>query len=447
MFDISVPKFSKAVQDEKFAELFKLKKIPEKTKEELARYQKVREELILNNIGLSILIAKRYCEKFHMQDSFDDITSECIYALEVAIDTFDDEKGSHFSSFFCKSADHHLTKLYHKSKIDALTAFDIEPTEYRHAKNGDEMVKNFDLDWLPDHAEDIPETFAQKDLIEKLLKFLDTKVDERRRDIFKMHAGIGYDKKYTYEELSDIFGISRARLAGLYDETLVKLKEFLRINFNDYYHQYFDEEPEKKSFKNITERDEYIYNSYFAINGFKAKTIYNLAEELDMNISAILTAIKRKKQKSSDNLNGATIKLDRQKRNEEIFNAYIGVEGATPLSIKEIATKFNLTQKNIINIISAISRTQGSDKYLKAKQERVEQKKKNLTLTHAKLYFKAKGLYGFEKTTATYLSMEFNYSLRTISKYVKDFENYFNSLSPSEQNEIITALSNPESQK
>lgn len=446
MLNYNFPKFSKAVQDEKFAELLRLKKIPEKTKEELEHFQKIREELILNNLGLSQFVARRYCEKFHILNSLEDISSECIYALEVAIDSFDEEKGA-FSSFYYKSADRHLTKLYHNSSADALTAFNVAPTEYRRAKDGDEVTKDFDLDWVPDKDEDIPETFAKKDLIEQLSKFLDTKVDERRRKIFKMRSGFGYDRKYTYEELSQLFGVSRARIGVLYDETLVNLKAFLQTNFNDYYRQYFDEEPKKRYFSGNQERDEYLYNSYFGLNGYKRKTMFDLSEELEIRVSAISSAIKRQKELASNSSNGLSARCDFAKRNEKIFNSYLGLDGNEPLSISELASLYNLSKEHIKNVIVTYAKNQNHELYEQFKKEKSEEQRRNGTLTHAKLYFKAKGLYGFEKNTTTYLSKEFNYSLRTVSKYVKNFENYFNSLSPSEQNEIIIAVTTSEEQK
>ena len=92
-----------------------------------------------------------------------------------------------------------------------------------------------------------------------------------------MSLGIGYDKKYTYDEIAILLGWARSTILRIINGEKYKLKEYIALNYPKLFPSFL-EEVKKVVFKSLEERDKYIFESYYGI-GVKKKSDKVICEE------------------------------------------------------------------------------------------------------------------------------------------------------------------------
>lgn len=182
--------------------------------------EQARNELIIHNLRLVAYIVKK---KYPEAKDQDDLVSIGTIGLIRAAETFDYQKGNHFSTYASKCIDnqikmhfrkikHQLTELYISDPIDsdaegnALTIADI----FSSGVNVENDVE-FKID------------------SEKLYKFIEEELTDREREIICKRYGV-FDKNgnvckpLTQREIAKNMGISRSYISRIEKRALEKLR-------------------------------------------------------------------------------------------------------------------------------------------------------------------------------------------------------------------------------
>ena len=116
--------------------------------------------------------------------------------------------------------------LYLKSQRDALNYTDDKEIL---DKDEDEVSEGY-FTFLYDDIS-IPEDLAQSEFVNDINNYIENIENERNRLALKMSLGIGYDKKYTHQEIGAILGWSRAMITRIINDEKYKLKEYIALNY------------------------------------------------------------------------------------------------------------------------------------------------------------------------------------------------------------------------
>lgn len=308
-----------------------------------------RNKIVENYLKLVIFVAKRYANKGL---PFDDIIQEGNLGLIKAIEKYDKTKGSRFSSYavwwigqsILRAIDNKANLIripvYINEKLFAYkrTYAKLEK-EYVRKPTSEEIAKELKLSLKTIHfiesinrnltslnesvsedrtaelediiaEEDIPvdDKIITKSLVTEVDDLLENcKLNERELEIIKARYGFYDNKLYTYEELSQIYGVSGERIRQQEKKALASIRNSKNVyNFINYM------DSPKKAFeflklvnsnsysgrKNIIKKrnEELIYNEatgdvdritvktiYEIFSKFKKSDVNNAISKLDFN--------------------------------------------------------------------------------------------------------------------------------------------------------------------
>ena len=108
------------------------------------------------------------------------------------------------------------------------------------------LDENYDFSYLvPSTYQDIEEYVESKDFKEILRSILDSNIlTTREFEVLKYRMGFYSDKIYTFEEIGQIFGVTRVRASQIEKSALKKLRNHfvweLHIGLHDGYQEGFD---------------------------------------------------------------------------------------------------------------------------------------------------------------------------------------------------------------
>ncbi len=406
-------------------------------------YYKIREEIIVENLGLCKIFAKDYCSRFNAGNQYEDIYMECVYALELALDSFNPQKSSSFSTYCYTFMENHLTRIYYHDQKDALADFRDNYFIYKNPELSETLEMGTQLDWFQDASESsISEDFANKDLLERINKFIDQKFSARNAQIYKMHVGLGYPKPYSLDEIGKIFGLTRSRIGQIIQSVDYKLEIFMRLNFDTYYPEFYPENSKHLTFSSIEERNLYIYESYYGLNGRTAKSTRALSIETSFSQQTINRIIRL----MSDQKQPFFPFFDEHEKalGKSILQAYYGID-CTPQSPEEIMAKFNVSDRYLQKVLRNYSKYISPETIKKAREQKRIQLAEEKLLFWATLYCKSKGINGYQPSCFKSLAMEYRVYPATIAKYINNFKNYYASLTKGEQLDLLAKVrNNPE---
>ena len=234
------------------------------------------EEVIYNNMGLVISVAKEYA---HFGIDIGDLISEGFFGLINALKNFDINKDVKFSTYATvaiknsirrtisenkriirlplnvvtlqrkvinakdelvielkrePSVEEIYEKLNHEVNIDKIQDILSLPNStvsFDDVLNEDSTIKYEDA--IKNQDEEGPVDYLNKneshDAMEKALM----KLSARERDILMLRSGFKKDKQYTLEEIGKKYGLTRERVRQIEFDAKHKIKEYLKGDYDD----------------------------------------------------------------------------------------------------------------------------------------------------------------------------------------------------------------------
>lgn len=409
------------------------------------QYYRVRDELISHNLKLSADFAIKYCRRYDMAKDVEDLYGECIIAMVKAVDSYDVERGFDFSTLAYNYMEMHLLKLYGKKINDAsskVSDIDILVRDEDFVENG-----NFYFFYDKDESS-IAEDFASDDFIQDIVKYIDSNPDKKTSIAFKMALGLGGYKKHKYEDISKLLNISQTAVSLRISKQKRSLIQYIANNYPQYVFLFKDliAQP-PMSFANNEERDKYIFNSYYGIEGCTKKNITQLAQEVGFkDVGSVSRAIGRvRKSMSEEDLN--LFQAQHQKRNrqsrfddkfcQEIAEDFYGLNGKKMLDSGLILKKYNITSSSRFHIVSRYLNahfTKEQCEALYARRALYEKWHKLRVCEYS--YNSYYGLNNLSKKSQWQLAEELGVLPEAIQRYIKKYKDYLN-LSDEEKQVIL----------
>ena len=177
-----------------------------------------RQKLILHNLRLVSHIVRKYYSTAKNQE---DLISIGTIGLVKAIDTFRISNGARFATYGAKCIQneilmHFRAQKKHSSEVSINETIDVDrdgnPLTYMDVICSDE---------------DIAEEIDRKMLTEKMLRYIDTCLSARERQILLMRYGIGGTEAQTQREVAETLRISRSYVSRIEKAALSKLRDAL----------------------------------------------------------------------------------------------------------------------------------------------------------------------------------------------------------------------------
>ncbi len=178
--------------------------------------ENARQELILHNLRLVSHIVRKYYASSKNQE---DLVSVGVIGLVKAVDSFQRANGARFATYATKCIQNEILMFFRSQKklsaeISLNETIDVDkdgnPLTYIDVISSDESITG---------------EIERKISSQKALRFVDTLLDERERQIIKMRYGLSDKEPMTQREVALLLGISRSYVSRIEKTALEKLLE------------------------------------------------------------------------------------------------------------------------------------------------------------------------------------------------------------------------------
>lgn len=179
-----------------------------------------REKLILHNLRLVSHIVRKY---YSTSPSQEDLVSIGAIGLVKAVDSFKISNGTRFATYAAKCIQNEILMYFRSQKklsgeVSINDTIDVD-------RDGNPLTY---MDVIS-VEEDLGEDIDRKDKIARALKYLNTELCERERQIIVMRYGLcGLDRSYTQREIAHVLNISRSYVSRIEKGALEKLYQKFR---------------------------------------------------------------------------------------------------------------------------------------------------------------------------------------------------------------------------
>lgn len=182
--------------------------------------QGCRSKLIEHNLRLVAHIVKKFDTKGSMTD---DLISIGTIGLIKGIDSYSPEKNTKITTYAARCIQNEILMFFRSSKK---SINDVSLNDYiGFDKEGNEISL---LEVMRDEETDILDELHNKDLIEKLNKYMDV-LTPREKLILKKRYGLDNTPEETQNDIATSLNISRSYVSRIEKRALTKiLKEFLK---------------------------------------------------------------------------------------------------------------------------------------------------------------------------------------------------------------------------
>lgn len=399
--------------------------------------ENARQKLLEHNLRLCLSTAEILHKKFNKKFSVDELFSMCYEELYRALDRYNpyNEAGATFRTFASECLKLKLLRPLSNKVADELMYVDSV-----QISDNDDEEKDLLLNHYDESESNIPDDIGSKMFIQDIINYIDTL---KHGEILKMRLGLGYSHEHTQAEISEKVHISKQAISGKITDGLKKVQNYIRIKYALSLPKYALNPSEKPKFNNDEERNRYLFESYYALNGKTEKSPQQLSDEVYLNPSTIKTLILSYKSslipEELDSLSyNQTISRSRTRKYIDIFNDYYGQNGATQLSVAEIQQKYGLSSKtNSIPISNICKKLIEEGIYSEEDIAQIRNSKKEPKSTsldkHAELYFAYYGLNGYSRKSKVELFHDYNLTVNTINNYIQMYKNHLSTLSPEDR--------------
>ena len=176
---------------------------------------KLRETLIKHNIRLVIkIVNRRYCNSMIEKN---DLVSIGIIGLIKAVDTFDVEKNTQFSSYAVKCIDNEILMFFRKN-TKYFNVLSLNKGILNN-KTGQEVT----LEELLYDDDDFTIQSENREIYKIIQEIIST-LTEKEKIIIENHYGFNDDKILTQREIARQLGVSQASISRIENKALNKIK-------------------------------------------------------------------------------------------------------------------------------------------------------------------------------------------------------------------------------
>ncbi len=181
--------------------------------------EEARQRLILHNLRLVSHIIRKY---YSASPDSEDLISIGVIGLVKAVDTFKVESGTKFATYAARCIQNEVLMSFRAQKkrsgeISINETIDVD-------KDGNPLTY---MDIIST-SEDLSEDLDRKTQIERAIKMIKNRLDERERQIIVMRYGLlGLKRSYTQKEIAERLNISRSYVSRIEKSALDKLRNAL----------------------------------------------------------------------------------------------------------------------------------------------------------------------------------------------------------------------------
>lgn len=188
-------------------------------KEYFAGSTDAKNKLIEHNLRLVAHIAKKYASNSIDNEEFISIGT---IGLIKGVNSFSEEKGFKLSTYCSRCIENEILMYLRSSKKSSndVSINDVIGTD----KDGNDMEL---IDIIESDEQDPIDRIYNKVITQQLIKFVNTKLPEREKQIIYMRYGLDGNKEKTQQEVADILGISRSYVSRIETKIQKRINEVL----------------------------------------------------------------------------------------------------------------------------------------------------------------------------------------------------------------------------
>ena len=176
--------------------------------------ENARQELILHNLRLVSHIVRKYYASSKNQD---DLVSVGVIGLVKAVDSFKISNGARFATYAAKCIQNEILMYFRSQKKLSAEVSINETIDIDKDGNPLTYIDVISCD------ESIPSDIGNKIDSQRALKYVNTYLDERERQIITLRYGLSGDEPMTQKEVAASLGISRSYVSRIEKNALDRL--------------------------------------------------------------------------------------------------------------------------------------------------------------------------------------------------------------------------------
>ena len=176
--------------------------------------ENARQELILHNLRLVSHIVRKYYASSKNQD---DLVSVGVIGLVKAVDSFKTSNGARFATYAAKCIQNEILMYFRSQKKLSAEVSINETIDIDKDGNPLTYIDVISCD------ESIPSDIEKKIDSQRALRYVNTYLDERERQIITLRYGLSGDEPMTQKEVAASLGISRSYVSRIEKTALERL--------------------------------------------------------------------------------------------------------------------------------------------------------------------------------------------------------------------------------
>ncbi len=177
-----------------------------------------RQKLILHNLRLVSHIVRKYYSSSKNQE---DLISIGTIGLVKAVDSFNAENGARFATYASKCIQNEILMNFRSQKRRACEVSINDTIDVDRDGNPLTYIDVLSSD------ENVSDEVQRKILTDKALKYINTKLSPRERQIIIMRYGLMGMPEHTQKQVAEKIGISRSYVSRIEKGAIEKLRDLL----------------------------------------------------------------------------------------------------------------------------------------------------------------------------------------------------------------------------
>ncbi len=175
-----------------------------------------KDKLVSHNLRLVVHVAKKYCQTAES----DDLISVGSIGLIKAVNTFDYDKNTQFSTYAARCIENEILMLLRVNKKH-IPVMSLNESLGKDKEGNDVAIQ----DIIPDENQNVSVQVENQVLTEKLLQIIKKSLSQREYEIMCMRYGLNNKPVYTQREIAKKLKISRSYISRLEKKSLDILRE------------------------------------------------------------------------------------------------------------------------------------------------------------------------------------------------------------------------------